>query len=90
MNHHSVSYYADLLCITPDTLNKSVKNLFGKSAKQFINDFLIQEAEWLLTNPEKNISEIAEGLGFSSVSAFSKFFRNLMGCSPMEYRTKNV
>ena len=49
----------------------------------------IQESRVLLTNTDFNLSQIAQILGFSSLSYFSQSFRRLEGVSPMEYRKRN-
>lgn len=49
----------------------------------------IQESRTLLTNTDFNLSQIAQILGFSSLSYFSQSFRRLEGMSPMEYRKRN-
>ena len=49
----------------------------------------IQESRMLLTNTDFNLSQIAQILGFSSLSYFSQSFRRLEGTSPMEYRKRN-
>lgn len=49
----------------------------------------IQESRMLLTSTDFNLSQIAQILGFSSLSYFSQSFRRLEGVSPMEYRKRN-
>ena len=49
----------------------------------------IQESRMLLVSTDFNLSQIAQILGFSSLSYFSQSFRRLEGISPMEYRKRN-
>jgi AraC-like DNA-binding protein len=44
----------------------------------------------LLSGSAKSIIEISEECGFSSPSYFGKVFREAMGCTPKEYRDKDV
>jgi transcriptional regulator GlxA family with amidase domain len=44
----------------------------------------------LLAGSAKSIIEISEECGFSSPSYFGKVFREAMGCTPKEYRDKDV
>jgi AraC-like DNA-binding protein len=46
-------------------------------------------AERLVPNPRRSLTEIAENLGFSELSAFSRWFRGQFGCSPKEWRTRS-
>lgn len=41
-----------------------------------------------LRQTDLKLSQIAEMLGFSSLSAFSRFFHNAKGCAPRDYRAK--
>ena len=42
---HMVADYADMLAVTSDYLNKTVKSITGKSAKEHIQSKLITEAK---------------------------------------------
>lgn len=48
----------------------------------------IQESRFLLRETDHTLSQIAQILGFSSLSYFSQSFRKLEGISPMEYRKR--
>ena len=45
---HSVQYYADKLCITPNYLNEMITSTMGFSAKQYIQGKVMEEAKRLL------------------------------------------
>ena len=45
-------------------------------------------AEKLLSEPEKNISEIALSCGFGSIRSFNRQFYDIFGATPTEYRQK--
>lgn len=83
---YSIGELAELLHITPNHLNKTIKNQLGKSAQAVYNEILLQEAKVLLLQTTKDISEIAFELGFSNLSYFGKFFKKLSKQTPLEYR----
>ncbi len=56
---HSVQYYADKLCITPNYLNEMVTSTMGFSAKQYIQNKVMDEAKRLLVYTDVPISDIA-------------------------------
>lgn len=85
----SVQKYAQLLYVSPRYLTETVKEVSGRTAGEVIDTFTSQEAKILLTQTDKNISEIASDLNFSDQSAFGKFFKRQNGVSPMEFR-KNL
>lgn len=85
-NTHSVKEYADLLHISPNHLNKSIKKVTGKTASEIINEALLMEAKALLSLPHYTVSEVAFTLGVEDMSYFSRFFKKHTGISPSDYR----
>ncbi len=85
-NQHGVKFYADFLCITTGHLTKVVKQVSGKTVKQFIESAIIAEAKLLLENSDLTISQITDELQFCNVSFFSNFFKKRTRLSPSEYR----
>jgi AraC-like DNA-binding protein len=84
--HHKVQEYADLLSVTGDYLNKTVKSLSGKSAKDLIQNRLILEAKRTLLFTDVSNKEIAFQLGFEEPAHFSNFFKRHTSQSPSEFR----
>lgn len=82
----SVGFYAKQLHISPNHLNKIIKNGTGKTASEVINQFCILEAQVLLIQTQLDISEIALELGYEDTSYFSRFFKRHSGVSPTKYR----
>ncbi|AZA83067.1 hypothetical protein C1637_20035 [Chryseobacterium lactis] len=87
-NIHSVKEFADLLHISPNHLNKSIKKVTGKTASEIINEALLMEAKALLSLPQYTVSEVAFTLGVEDMSYFSRFFKKHTGISPSEYRKR--
>lgn len=83
---HSVQYYADKLCITPNYLNEIITSTVGVSAKQYIQNKVMEEAKRLLVYTDFPISDIAFELCFSTVSYFIRSFRQHTGETPLLYR----
>ena len=76
---HSVQFYADKLCITPNYLNEIITSVMGLSAKRYIQNQVIDEAKKLLAYTDVPISDIAFELHFSTVSYFIRCFRQHTG-----------
>ena len=83
---HMVSDYADKLAVTSDYLNKTVKNLTGKSAKDHIQSKLITEAKRSLLFSNISNKELAYELGFEESAHFNNFFKKITGQTPSEFR----
>jgi AraC family transcriptional regulator, transcriptional activator of pobA len=83
---HKVEFYAKQLSVSPNHLNKCLKDVFGKSASQTISEHLILEAKVLLHQPSISVSEISFSIGFDDPSYFGRFFRKHTGYTPTEFR----
>lgn len=80
------SAYADLLHVSPNYLNKICKEEKGQTAGDLIRKRIIIEAQRLLHYTYNTVSEIADQLGFESVSYFVTFFKKNTGISPENFR----
>lgn len=88
--HHDTAFYAQLLNITPNYLNKLVKTKLNISAFQFIQNRIISEAKTLLRLTRININELAYRLGFENSSYFIKCFKKSEGITPLEYHNRGT
>lgn len=70
-----VSFYADLLNITPRRLSEMTESVLGKSAKQVIIDKMVAESVRMLKHTNYTVSEIAYQLGFNDEANFSTFIK---------------
>jgi len=85
--HHDVASYADMLHLSAGHLSEVVKAQSGKSAIAHIHERLVVEAKRLLFHTEYTSKEIAFQLGFEDASYFNRFFKRLVGQTPLQYRT---
>ena len=69
-----VAFYADKLCITSKYLTMVIKETSGKSAKDWIVEYIILEIKALLKNTNLNIQEIAIKTNFANQSSLGRFF----------------
>jgi len=87
---HMVNDYADKLAVTPDYLNKTVKSITGKSAKEHIQSKLIVEAKRSLLFSGLSGKELAYALGFEESAHFNNFFKKNTGLTPTEFKTSAI
>jgi len=85
---HRVSDYAQLLHVTPNHLNKSVKAITSRSPTKWIDETLLLEAKVLLAQTQFSAGEIASSIGIDDQSYFSRLFKKYEGMTPLEYRKK--
>lgn len=87
---HSTSFYAKLLHITPDHLNRSIKAKLGKTAKEYIQARITTEAKRLLYFTDLNNKEIGYELGFNEPANFSAFFKKCTALSPSNFKNQEL
>ena len=85
-----VAFYADKLCITSKYLSMVIKETSGKSAKDWIVEYIILEIKALLKNTSLNIQEIALKTNFANQSSLGRFFRKHTGMSLSQYRMASL
>ena len=85
--HHDVTFYADLFCLTPKYFSTLIRQETGRTAGHWLKQHLVAQAKIILrTQNNMRLNEVAELLGFPDLAAFSRFFRRETGLSPSEYR----
>jgi len=85
----SLHYIADKVHLSPSYLSDMLKKETGRSAKDHINDFLVDKAKTLLLSSEDSVAEIAYSLGFNYPHYFSRLFKTKTGLTPQKYRELN-
>lgn len=66
------------------------KRMKGISFSTYLNTYRIDTACHLLATTDKSISEIAYNVGFNSPSHFSRTFRKIRKCAPLDYRNTRL
>lgn len=85
-----VEWYAGELCISAKHLSEVVKSISGLTAGQWISTFVMVETKTLLHDSTLSIKQIAQQMNFASQSALGKYFKNVTGISPTNYRKNEL
>lgn len=85
-SERKLSFYADRLHVSAGHLSAVVKHASGKSAGDWIDDYVVGEARAMLKGTSLTIQQISQELGFPSQSFFGKYFKRETGMSPKTYR----
>lgn len=86
MRERSITYYANILCITPKYLSQIVQQVSGRLAGDWIADYVILEAKALLKSRKYTIQQVSDMLNFPNQSFFGRYFKEKVGCSPSAYQ----
>jgi AraC-like DNA-binding protein len=82
--------YAENLSVHVNYLNRSVKEVTGKTTTTHISERIVNEAKAILQHTKWSISEIAYALGFEYPTYFNNFFKKQTGASPSSVRLEKV
>lgn len=86
----TIQYLAEKCHLSPSYLSDVLTKETGKSAKDHINDFLVDKAKHLLLSSNDSISGIAYSLGFNYPHYFSRMFKQKTGKTPQDYRQQKA
>lgn len=84
--YRNVGFYAKRLSLTPKYLSRIIRDVSGRSAPEWIDEYVILEAKNLLKYSGLPIKEVVFKLNFPSQSVFYKFFKARTGMTPTEYK----
>ena len=85
----TIQYLADNCNLSPSYLSDVLSKETGMSAKEHINNFLIEKAKHRLLSSADSVSGIAYSLGFNYPHYFGRLFKQKTGYTPQEYRQSN-
>lgn len=82
----TVEEVAAKLNISPGYLSKVFKKRTGQTFYDYLSFIRMREALELLGNPTLRIQEVADRVGYADQRSFSQRFRQIVGCTPSEFR----
>nr|WP_319556109.1 AraC family transcriptional regulator [uncultured Vibrio sp.] len=81
----SIAELSKIACLSPTQFKKRFKERVGVSTLQYITELRMEKAKALLTHTDLPVQLIAERVGYSNISAFSRRFSLHFGLSPREF-----
>lgn len=83
-----VTFYADLLCVSPHYLMSVIQRISGQSVMMWVEHAAMLQAKIMLSTMNAPLSSIAEEMNFPSTTAFCRWFKRIEGKTPGEYAKK--
>ncbi len=74
--------------ISKNTIRSLIHSNYKLSFKEYLTKIRMSEAKRLLVETDCNISEIAFAVGYQHATTFSRIFREEIGSTPTQYRSK--
>lgn len=81
----TITDLANIACLSPTQFKKLFKDNLNVSAHQYITVQRMEKAKALLTHTDLPVQLIAERVGYSDLSAFSRRFSKHVGLSPRAF-----
>lgn len=81
----SISQLAKTACLSPTQFKKRFKECIGISALKYITRYRMEKAQALLSHTDLPVQLVAENVGYSDLSAFSRRFSRHFGMSPRAF-----
>ena len=88
--HREPKWYAEKLHVSAKYLSETVKRMTGDNVTYLINRYALISLTAYLKDDTLTFTQIADTMGFSSLSYFSRYTLKLTGLSPSEYRMKSL
>lgn len=97
--HYIAAHYAspidaeqlsELLFVHPSTLRTWFHQALGTTPMQYVHHTRMSMACALLQSTQMPVTEIAQNVGYTTISSFNRQFAALCGCSPVAYRKKTA
>ena len=67
-------------------LSKLFKEKTGMTYNQYLNQYRVSKASYLLNNKDMDVADIAHQVGYNSTRTFNWEFRKIKGTTPATYR----
>lgn len=83
-----VSFYAELLNISPKYLNIVTQRITSHTVKTIIDQYVVLQIKQSLTTEEKSIKQLAWEYHFSDLSFFCRYFKQHTGMTPQQFRKR--
>ena len=77
---------AKLCYVSESHFCRFFKNITGKTATGYLNEYRIEKASLMLRNTNQSITAIASAVGFDDINYFTRTFRQIKKMAPGAYR----
>ena len=84
--HREIGFYANMLCVSNKYLSSLLKQETGITALEWIEKYVAGYAKNCLSSTAMTVQQISDELHFSTQSIFGKYFKRVVGLSPLGYR----
>lgn len=88
-NNITVEHLSDRANYNPNYFSRIFTSYTGERPLAYIQKKRIEKAQYLIITTDQSFSEIADKIGFESLSYFSRTFKEITGQTPTQYKKIN-
>ena len=81
-----VAWYARELGLAPKYLSENSKDITGRPAGDWIDNYAAHELQKLLSDQRNTLTDIVDQMNFSSAPALTRYMKRVMHTTPSEFR----
>lgn len=81
---------AEQVYLNPSYLSRLFKQVKGMNLSDYIDNMKIKMAMDMLEKDAVKIHDVAKMTGYDTAASFTRFFRKMAGCSPLEYHESYI
>ena len=78
--------FASILFIHPRHLTTTLRIAINTSVCDYMEERVLAEAQKMLKETNLSVAEIGQRFAYSEPTNFTKFFKSMMGITPLQYR----
>jgi len=82
----NIGAIAEVFDIHPSYLSRYFKEQVGDNLTEYLNKYRIEHSKTLLLEDDRYVKDIAEAVGFYSISTYIRLFKKYEGVTPSVYR----
>ena len=79
---------ASIACVSEAHFIRTFKATFGETPHRYLQRRRVERAMYLLRSSDRTVTDVCMEVGFSSLGTFSRTFRDIVGETPSEFRTR--
>lgn len=69
--------------------SRSFRAAFGETPHRYLQRRRVERSMFLLRETDRSVTDVCFDVGFMSLGTFSRTFREIIGCTPTDYRAGN-
>lgn len=85
----TIDYLCHKFYISPTTFKKYFRSIHGQPVYAWLSHKRMEKAAELLCYTSMTVLEIAQAVGYSSLSQFNVVFKKCYTCTPRQYRNRS-